>query len=74
MKVGDKIVGKNGKRLLYCGSGFYPYAIVISTNPLVAVSEATDMRWDHLNEKDFEVIGEAPWWRVLYCKWKRGRE
>ena len=45
---------------LYCGSGIYTHAIVIKTDPLVLVSEWSDMRWETtLDEMELKIIGKA---------------
>jgi hypothetical protein len=52
MKVGKVYKYKeNSGRYLTCGSGYYPYAVCVLTNPLVLVSEHGDMLWNHAEEE-----------------------
>ncbi len=67
MKIGDLV--RNSKEVkLYCGSGFYPYAVVMSLEPFILVSEKTDMRWDHVSKSEMnEIIGRAKIFTILRC-------
>jgi len=71
LKIGDKVVGTFGRHLLYCGSGFYPYAIVVSLDPFVMISEKGDMLWTQQDPEDFEPIGKVSKVKVKRLKWKR---
>lgn len=55
MKVGDTVIAKGGRELLFCGSGMYGCAVVASLDPFILISEEADMRWGTLEAKDFEV-------------------
>lgn len=71
MKLGDKVVGTEGRKLLFCGSGIYPYAIVTSLEPFRMVSEGGDMLWTQQDPKEFEVIGRVSLWKVLMLRLRR---
>jgi hypothetical protein len=67
MRVGDMVRNSKEQRL-YCGCGMYPYAIVMSLDPFILVSEETDMRWDHvLREEMDEIVGRAKTSTILRC-------
>ena len=51
MNIGD-LVNNEKKNRLYCGGRMYPHAVVMLKNPLVLVSEGTDMLWTGLDESD----------------------
>lgn len=58
-EVGD-VVQANRNTPLHCGSGIYTHAIVVQSEPLVLVSEETDMRWSAtVDELYLEKIGVA---------------
>ena len=59
MKYGD-LVEAIPPFSLACGSGRYPYAVVMTPDPIVIISATGDMRWSEtVMEKDLKVIGEA---------------
>jgi len=53
MKIGDIVVPKNSKGILYCSHYIYTHAIVASTNPFILVSELGDMLWSKVNPNDY---------------------
>lgn len=53
---------------LRCGSGVYPYAIVVSMEPFVLVSESSDMRWGGIPRAALTVIGKATDKQLEVCK------
>ena len=60
LKVGDIVNYTRANRWLHSGGDWYPYAIVVQVEPLVLVSEETDMRWSKSVAADeFTVIGTA---------------
>jgi hypothetical protein len=62
MKVGEFVTYSSGSgRSLRSGSETYSRAVVISVDPLIAVSEGADMRWcSTLAPEHMEVVGVAP--------------
>jgi len=62
MKVGEFVTYASGSgRYLHSGSETYSRAVVISVDPLIAVSEEADMRWcSTLKPEHMVVIGVAP--------------
>jgi hypothetical protein len=59
MNVGDIAKRADGQNL-HCGSGAYGAAVVIQVEPLVLVSEGTDMRWEStVQDVAFEVVGQT---------------
>lgn len=68
-KYGDIISPTSNTEQLRSGCSLYPHAIVISTEPLVLVSEDGDMRWSSTIENmDFKKIGEATVKVLKKCK------
>lgn len=54
---------------LRSGGEYYTHAIVVRVNPLVLVSEDTDMRWQStIQDRSFVVIGKAPADVLERCK------
>jgi hypothetical protein len=69
MKKGDLVASTDSRWPLHCGSGIYPHAVVVSTTPLVLVSESADMRWELTVRPDkLKVIGRAGFWTRLRCR------
>lgn len=59
---------------LACGSGLYPFAIVIKTAPLVLASWEGDMRWEStVAPEHLVLVNRAPWWVTLRL-WLRRRK
>ena len=59
-KIGQIIVPIDDyKTPLHCGSGMYPYAICVSVEPFVLVSESGDMMWSQHNPDNFVAKGMA---------------
>ena len=57
--VGDIVKGV-GDFILACGSGIYKDAIIVSIDPLVAVSREGDMLWrSTITPDSFAVVGKA---------------
>lgn len=55
------------------GSGFYPFAIVVKTSPLVLVSWDGEMRWQSTVRVEHLVyVNRAPWHLTLRL-WLRRR-
>lgn len=44
LRIGDVVECVRGDHL-FCGSGTYPHAVVVSVKPFVLVSEEGDMMW-----------------------------
>ena len=60
IQKGDLVTYKNNNWQLVCGSELYPWAVVVSLEPFVLVSENTEMRWETTVEiKDFTVKGRV---------------
>lgn len=60
MKRGDLVASTDVNRPLHCGSGIYPHAVVMQVDPLILVSESSDMRWSCLDkDMPFKVVGKA---------------
>ncbi len=60
MKVGDIVASTDNSYVLRCGSGAYARAVVVQENPLVLVSESSDMRWESTVKPDkLAVCGKA---------------
>lgn len=58
-KIGD-VVSAVYPTVLACGSGFYTHAIVVKSEPLVLVSEETDMLWSATTHiMNLALIGTA---------------
>jgi hypothetical protein len=53
MKIGDIVVPKNSKGMLYCSHYIYSYAIIKSVDPFILVSKLGDITWYKLNPKDY---------------------
>lgn len=51
MKVGDIVEAAPG-RVLRCGSGWYPNAVIVSMDPFTLVSEEGDMMWSVTFDKE----------------------
>ena len=49
MKVGYVAVPTDSRDPLFCGSGLYTHAIIVSVDPFVMVSEEGDMLWRKRN-------------------------
>lgn len=57
--AGDIVVGDNGY-ILCCGSGRYDDAIIVSVDPLAAVSRGGDMLWQAtITPNDLRAVGHA---------------
>lgn len=60
MNVGDIVVPINDEYPLRCGSGSYPFAVVVSVKPFILTSEEADMLWNTTVEiENFKVRGKA---------------
>ncbi len=59
MEKGDIVVSNDPAYPLHCGSGIYSHAIVVQVDPLVLVSESTDMRWSTVMPDKLKVVGCA---------------
>lgn len=58
--VGSLVKPKDERHPLTSGCGIYSFAVVVSTNPFVLVSELGDMRWQStVQMEDFEPFGFA---------------
>ena len=66
MKIGD-LVNNSDRNRLYCASGFYPHAVVMSVDPLILVSQGADMRWDRVHSSEVQTVGKASLWAALKC-------
>jgi hypothetical protein len=67
MRVGD-LVNNVKQNRLYCGSGMYHWAVVMQLEPLILVSEGTDMRWDCVKAEEVpEVFGRASRLTTFRC-------
>ncbi len=67
IKVGD-LVKYKGNNVLHSGAEVYPYAVVVSTNPMVLVSKECDMRWQStVKVNELEVIGKANTEELMNC-------
>lgn len=74
LKRGDTVSGKPGSPL-FCGSGRYDFAIVVSVNPFVLVSPHGDMVWS-VTKKPSDVCKSASeQWNALeaFNRWERDR-
>lgn len=58
IRVGDLVNDPNERRL-YCGSGYYSRAIVVSLKPFIMVSESSDMLWTQQKPEGFVKVGRA---------------
>jgi hypothetical protein len=67
MKIGDLVRNPDSYSYLCCGSGVYPQAVVMSVEPLILVSEGTDMRWTKLDKDKLAVVGKASKYVVFTC-------
>jgi len=68
MKVGDIVIPNDPAYPLRSGSGAYTHAIVIQEQPLVLVSEESDMRWESTVKPDkLKVIGVAKQEQLEIC-------
>ena len=57
MKLFDKVKYlDNSKHKLHCASSYYPYAFVVSLDPLILISESGDMKWSCLDSVDELVV------------------
>ena len=45
MRIGDFVEPVSNEHVLACGSGIYPQAVCVSTDPFILVSEEADMMW-----------------------------
>jgi hypothetical protein len=62
MKRGDLVATTDSRYPLHCGSGIYPHAVVMQVEPLILVSESSDMKWSCLDDEQIArlaVIGKA---------------
>lgn len=71
-KSGSLVRAKEGCEPLVCGSGVYPLAVVITTEPFVMVSIDTFMKWTNYPIENVEVIGTADPLILANCISKRG--
>lgn len=69
MDIGDIVEPIPGSdTLLYCGSGIYPCAVVISSDPLMLVSLETDMLWTAtVKDMKLQVCGHATPEQLAAC-------
>lgn len=68
LEVGDIVKPSDERYPLVSGCGSYPAAVVIKTNPLVLVSEQSDMRWESsIQDREFTVIGKATAEQLAVC-------
>ena len=59
MNVGDIARRADGQNL-HSGSCAYGAVVVVQVEPLVLVSEGTDMRWEGtVQDVEFEVVGQT---------------
>ena len=59
-EVGDVVIPADNRTVLACGSGIYSHAIVIQADPLIIVSEESDMRWSStVEDMNLTAIGTA---------------
>tara|TARA_R110000772_G_scaffold79172_3_gene169503 strand:- start:2674 stop:2961 length:288 start_codon:yes stop_codon:yes gene_type:complete len=69
IKVGSivKPTTESGE-ILRCGMGMYDFAIVISVNPFILVSDCTTMMWScTVNIEDYYHVGKADDKHMLEC-------
>ena len=60
MNVGDLVKPNNSDYPLPSGASYYDFAVVVSVEPFVLVSEKGTMRWEHTIIPDrFHVFGTA---------------
>jgi len=71
-KVRDIVKPVDPYHSLHCGSGIYPFAICISADPLVLVSEEGDMRWS-CYDYPLYVIGTATKELMKTCNRRKDR-
>lgn len=68
MKVGDIVIPNDPAYPLRSGSSAYTHAIVVQEQPLVLVSEESDMRWESTVKPDkLKVIGVAKQEQLEIC-------
>lgn len=68
MKVGDIVIPNDPAYPLRSGSDAYTHAIVVQEQPLVLVSEESDMRWESTVKPDkLKVIGVAKQEQLEIC-------
>lgn len=65
--IGDVVAG-NGFNVLASGSGVYPVAVCMSTDPFVLVSEAGDMVWSRVDYHSVHVVGRATAALMMRCR------
>ena len=60
LEVGDVVVPSSDQIQLTSGCSLYSHAIVVQSEPLVLVSEQSDMRWEStIDPTDFVAVGVA---------------
>jgi len=68
MIVGSIVKPIDQRNVLHCGSGTYPYAICVSLNPFILISEEGDMRWSAtVKAENYEEIGVASKAQMKVC-------
>jgi hypothetical protein len=71
LNVGDLVEARAGHALA-CGSGVYPYAVVVSLEPFALVSLAGDMLWTATqNRGTVRRIGPARNPAAAFARWAR---
>jgi len=71
MKIGDIVKPCDGgdNNLLHCGSGWYNDAVVVAIDPLILVSQSSDMKWEStIQDRKFEVVGTASDAQLKHCQ------
>lgn len=59
MHIGNVVISTDPGYPLRSGASLYTHAIVISTDPLILVSEESDMRWSNFPPENLKAIGMA---------------
>lgn len=59
LEVGDVVIPVSDRYELVSGCCVYSHAIVVQSDPLVLVSEQSDMRWGSIESTDFVAVGIA---------------
>lgn len=60
MKLYDKVsYNSHSKDKLHCATFYYPYAFVVSLDPLILISESGDMKWSCLSNPENLIVLES---------------
>ena len=70
MEIGDVVIPRDPKDFCHTGT-CYSHAIVINNDPIILVSEDTEMRWQYITEDKVMVVGTAKPSVLLKCYRRR---